>query len=201
MLALLGTLACPGAQKLKDKLPEAPAKPVLAGKFANEGCLAMPAADGTTNYTTLAFELSAATWALDAVMYGDETCSAKQGTIHVEGPYTIGNPALAVPGAFEVDFGFSKRTVTPHVDGFIALLQSLSCGKAPYAVNEPQDVLEAGCKDLGFLPAATCAKDHDLVKVEGDGSLHFGKRPADNDMCTADKRPQELGSVLFKLAK
>lgn len=200
MLAL-GISGCPGAQTVKDKLPDAAAKPVLVGKFANDGCLASPNADGTTNYMTLAFDITPSTWAIDVVMYGDEACSAKQGTIRMEGPYTIGNPSVSVPGAFEGDFGFTKRTVTPHVDGFIALLQSLSCGKAPYAVNEPQDILASGCKDLGFLPAATCSKDHDLVKLEGDGSLRFGKRPVDNDMCTPEKRPTELGAVALKPVK
>jgi hypothetical protein len=199
--SVVSLAACPGAQKVTDKLPDAPTKPVIHGKFANEGCLSSPNADGTTSYLTLTFDVNPSSWAGDVIMYGEETCTTKQGTIHMEGPYTIGNPSTVVPGAFEMDATFGKRTVTPHVDGYIALMQSLSCGKAPYAVNEAQDIGDAGCKDMGFRSIKECPRDHDLVKLEGDGSLRFGKRPADNDMCSPDKRPTEMSTVVLKPVK
>ena len=201
VVVIVATTACPGAQKIVDKVPAGPEKPLIAGKFANEGCLSAPNADGTTSYLTLTFDVNPSTWASDVMMYGEETCTTKQGTIHMEGQYTIGNPSVAVPGAFEMDATFAKRTITPHVDGYIALMQSLSCGKAPYAVNQAQDIGAAGCKDMGFPSITECPRDHDLLKVEGDGSLRFGKRPADNNMCAPDKRPAELSTVVLKAVK
>ena len=190
-------VGCPGAQK-KDEKPVVTA-PSIVGRFAHEGCVTQENADGTQSWAKHNAELTPTTWAADIVIYGDEGCATKYATVHLEGPYTIGAPSTKVAGAFDVDFGFTKRTVTPHVPGFVALLQSYSCGKAPYAVNESQDILDSGCKDLGYQPLAACPKDHDIVKVDGD-VITFGKRPPDNNLCTPDKRPAELSPVTFKRA-
>jgi hypothetical protein len=86
--------------------------------------------------------------------------------------------------------------VTPHVDGYVAVLQSYSCGKPPYAVNEPQDILEAGCQGLGYPARAGCAEEHDLAKIDGD-ALQLGARSAEADGC-AGRRPTALGAALRK---
>jgi hypothetical protein len=187
--------ACPGAQRVADAPPASP--PSLVGRFVHEGCVPRENADGTQSWLKLAGELSPQTWALDIVVFGDDACTTKYATMHIGGPYRIGAPSAAVPGGFEGDFVFAERTITPHVPGFVALLQSYSCGKAPYAVNEPQDVLERGCPELGFLPLAECKQDYDIVKLDGD-TLTFGKRPADNNLCTPDKRPTELSALSFQ---
>lgn len=38
---------------------------------------------------------------------------------------------------------------------------------------------------------AKCGQDHDLLAMSAEG-LHFGQRPAVNDMCTADRTPTAL---------
>jgi len=81
VVAIASVAACPGAQKIADKLPDGPPAPVIHGKFANEVCLAAPNADGTTSYLTLNFDITPSAWAGDVVMYGEETCTTKQGTI------------------------------------------------------------------------------------------------------------------------
>ena len=42
--------------------------------------------------------------------------------------------------------------------------------------------------------------NYDIVMLSEDGSLHFGARPADNNMCTPENRPTSFdgGSVLTK---
>jgi len=61
------------------------------------------------------------------------------------------------------------------------------------------DVYAAGCPALSSYPRATCSADYDVVKVDA-AALQFGKRPADNDMCTAEKRPTALNSdVLHRM--
>jgi hypothetical protein len=52
----------------------------------------------------------------------------------------------------------------------------------------------AGCAAFGQYPAAQCPADFDLLDVDG-GTLHFGNRPADNNMCTPDRRPTQLSTV------
>ncbi len=190
-LALAG---CPAAQKLPDKVPTAPVLPVLAGTYAEESCRKITNADGTDSFVKQSWIITPSTWSRDVVVYGDDQCTTKQATIHADGPYNVTGPSKSVPGAFDVDRAFSHRVVTAHVDGYIAVLQSYGCGKAPYAVNEPQDVLAGGCKDLGLMP---CDKEHDIVKLDKD-TIAFGKRPADNDICTPDKRPTELETPLKK---
>ena len=55
------------------------------------------------------------------------------------------------------------------------------------------EVLTEGCPGLGQYPKSQCEADYDLVSVSGD-DLRFGSRPADNDMCSADKRPKALAA-------
>ena len=196
LLVVVALAACPGAQKLPEK-PPAPAVPAIAGKFTNDGCLTQPNTDGTESYLTITYTLNPTSWAEDIVVHGDEKCAAKQGTIHMDGSWNITGPSKQAPGAFDAELAVAHRTVTPHVDGYISLLMSMSCGKAPYAVNEPQDILAAGCKDLGYFPSSTCIKDYELVQTDGN-TLAFGKRAADNDACTPAKRPAAVSSVVLK---
>jgi hypothetical protein len=196
VVAAIALAGCPAAQKIPDKVPAAPKLPAIAGKFQNDGCLTQPNPDGTDSYLRVTYDVTPSTWSSDTVIYGDEKCTAKEGTIHQDGPYTLTAPSAKVPGAFDVEMSLAHRLVTPHVDGFVALLQSAGCGKAPYAVNEPQDLLQSGCKDLGLAP---CQKSFDIVKIDGAAAaITFGKRPADNDTCAADKRPAELSPVVLK---
>lgn len=197
VFALLALMACPGAQKITDKMPK-PAIPVISGKFASDACVAQPQADGTTSYTKTAYTFTPTTWAMDVDSFGDEACATPLGTLHADGPYTVSGPSTKVPGAFDADLVFQHRTITPHHEGYIALMQSMSCGKAPYAVDQAQDVLTTGCPEMGVPSLADCPREYDLVKVEGN-ALTFGKRPADNNICTVEKRPSELSAQSFTL--
>ena len=89
-------------------------------------------------------------------------------------------------GAREATFGFSSKTVTGHMDAALAVING-ACGVEGTAVDAPLDI-SGGCAGLGAYPIADCASDHDIVKLV-DGVLHFGSRPQDNNMCTAEKRP------------
>jgi hypothetical protein len=60
----------------------------------------------------------------------------------------------------------------------------------------PTDTLTTGCPALGQYPVADCSQDYAIAKLENGGDvLRFGTRPADNNMCTPDKRPTELSPV------
>ena len=196
------TAGCPAAQPIKDMKPTAPALPALIGKYESD-CTAGTGADGMTSYEKTALDVSAGapgaagagTWARDVVVYNDDKCTTKSGTMHDDGGYTMKAPSATLPGAFDVELTTAHRTLTPHVDGYIALMQSYGCGKTPYAVNQPQDVLASGCKDLGFVAANQCATAFDVVKIDAQ-SLVFGKRPGDGDQCSVAKRPSALGVIL-----
>lgn len=195
--ASVALAGCPGGQKKPDDGATAVAAPSLVGGWASS-CFSMQNPDGTDGFGKLDFDLQAATWGVDLTFFADDGCASKVGTVHMDGPYVIERASTVLPGAYEARFDFGRRTVTAHVDGFIAFLQSMSCGKAPYAVGVAQDILDAGCPSMGFQPRATCPSDFDVVFVNGS-SLQFGQRPNDNNMCTVDKRPKALGAPLTKV--
>jgi hypothetical protein len=148
-------------------------------------CNASPAGDGSFNQLT--FRMTDTTWDLDYVAHGDATCSgnAKFLTVNIQGPYTIGGPSAAGPGAHEGTFGYTQKSVTAGQDAAVGFLKE-KCG-FDAKVGVPVD-LAAGCANLGAYPIADCKEEFDIVRLEGD-TLQFGKRPADSNMCAPDKRP------------
>jgi hypothetical protein len=62
-----------------------------------------------------------------------------------------------------------------------------SCELEPFV---EQNISAAGC---ALWPSVSdCNEDHDLLAMDDSGLLYFGVRPADNNMCTADRRPTAL---------
>ncbi len=37
-----------------------------------------------------------------------------------------------------------------------------------------------------------CSEATDLLSLDAEGLLYFGERPADNNMCSAERRPTKL---------
>jgi len=150
------------------------------------------------SWSRLTFDNSASEWKLDYDSFGDKACTTALGTVHIEGPYRIEGASSAVSGAYEGAFSFSKRTVTPRAQGFADFLGSAGgCGGGAFSVGVAADILEKGCAGLGAYPRARCSGDNDLVRREGT-ELRFGERPADNDMCTKEKRPGALSKVALR---
>jgi len=58
-----------------------------------------------------------------------------------------------------------------------------------WGLDTPQDVSKTGC--LSFRSIDACPIEYDIVSVQGD-SLQLGLRSGDADICSAEKRPQEL---------
>jgi hypothetical protein len=105
------------------------------------------------------------------------------------GPYRVGAPAAAVPGAFEAVFlEDSKHLTLLTADPALAAAMGLAaCGLTP---GVEADISARGC--AGWKPVAACREDHDLLALDAAGGLRFGVRPRDNDMCTPDRRPTAL---------
>ncbi|MEO1253318.1 MAG: hypothetical protein AAFY41_00345 [Bacteroidota bacterium] len=61
------------------------------------------------------------------------------------------------------------------------------CGLIPF---EEKNISTDGC---ALWPSVKeCDEDHDLLAMNESGQIYFGVRPADNNMCTAGKRPTAL---------
>ena len=202
LAAALPLAACGGAQSKAPRTPDenagtGPAKPEIIGTWQS-ACAPSPQPDGSTSYFRLDFDIAADIWKLDYTVHGNAECSAPLLTVHIEGPYEIGQPSESVDGAHEAVFGFSDKTLTPHVQPLADMLSGMGqCGAGAWTAGEAQSVYETGCAGLGQRPKSACSADHDLVKVEGD-TLHFGKRPDDNDMCSPERRPTALNPMGFK---
>lgn len=169
--------------------------PALAGSYSS-ACLPSPQADGSTQYLRLDFGLTETRWDLDYIVHADDACSVRLLTVAIAGPYSIERPSSVVEGAWEARFGFDTKTVRPEVDGLRDYLNTLEpCGAGEFETGVAQDVFGAGCPALGQYPQARCAADYDLVRLDAEG-LHFGARPADNDMCEPARRPTALGLVV-----
>lgn len=194
LLTAAFALACAHGCDSGDDLDNPEAAPDIAGRYVSD-CLPSLQADGSTQYLRLDFDLDDAAWKLDYVTHADDACATKLVTVHIEGPYELERPSTAVEGAWEARFGFTTKTIRPEVDGLRDYLNSLDgCGAADFATGVAQDVLGTGCAGFGQYPGADCPADYDLVKRDGD-DLFFGARPADNNMCTAAKRPAALSPV------
>jgi len=158
-------------------------------------CFVSPSGDGSFNQLT--FRMTETEWDLDYVAHGDENCTAKFLTVNIKGPYSLGEASSVAEGAREGTFSFASKTVTGHLDAALGVING-ACGVTNTAVDTPLDLAE-GCAGLGAYPIAECAADNDIVMVK-DNNLHFGARPADNNMCSPDKRPTsfEGGAVVTK---
>jgi hypothetical protein len=183
-------VACGGA-KAPSKAPEAaPAGPSLVGRWASP-CSPLSATQGAV----LDFDIAASTWGIDFVVFADAACTTKFATVRIEGPYTVGAPSSGLPGAHDAVFSFSRKSITPHLDAAATFLGSpQGCGQGTFTTGTATDISATGCAALGQRPIATCGADHDVVQV-ADDRLTFGARPADNDLCSEEKRPTALSSI------
>jgi Adenomatosis polyposis coli down-regulated 1 len=173
---------------------DASAPPALAGHWVSD-CTPSPQADGSTQYFVLDFDLADARWDLDYVVHGDAACTAPLLTVHIAGPYALERPSASVEGAWEARFAFDEKTIRPEVDALRDVLNGLDgCGAEDFATGVANDVYTTGCAPFGQYPRERCEADYDLVRVVDD-TLFFGARPADNDMCTAERRPTALSPV------
>lgn len=195
-ILVVGALALAGCGDSDTETKPAPApelKPTaaeLVGKWAS-ACTD----NGMGGGFTLSFDLSETAWKLDYASYADAACATKNLTVHVEGAYRLGDASKTVMGARDGEFDFGVKTVTPHNDG-TAMFLPMACGSGTYTVDMPTDI-KGGCAGLGAYPVADCPTDYDIVKLDGN-TLQFGLRPADNNMCSAEKRPTALGVPLTK---
>jgi hypothetical protein len=165
----------------------------LKGSWTSAVCEAMPAnPDGSRTYFKRRFTLTEREWKLNFETFGDAGCTARLFTARFEGPYSLGKDSEKVAGATEGDFAFGRTFMTAHVQPVADWFQGAKCGTGAWKVGEEQETSATGCVFL--KPVTACGMDHDVVKVEGD-RLFFGQRPADNDMCTPDKRPTALTAV------
>lgn len=181
--------APPDPEPVAEEPPPAPTPPYLVGDWKS-AC--MPgAAKGTS--TTLTFGFTETTWTLAVDAFADATCGKHTAVVHIAGPYQLGDPSATVAGAWDGHFEFASRDLVVD-DRATANAMTKACRLAK--VPRPHEAVDlaGGCPGLGLRPIAACGADHDVVALVG-GTLQFGVRPADNDLCTPDRRPTALAAA------
>jgi hypothetical protein len=176
-------------------------KPSIRGHWVSLAVEERPGANGSTSYLRRDFTSDDQRSTARLMLYSDPEGTQPTLTIHLEGPYTIGEPSTAVPGAYEGDFHFDTAKLTTHNAFFLNLLNSANagtCGLAPWELDVEQDVTATrGCLPLG-LDLVNRDTEYDIIKVEGE-KLYYGARPADGSgLDTPEKRPTALQVPLVR---
>jgi hypothetical protein len=135
------------------------------------------------------FRFDRGRWSLRFVLSLDAEGRQPVFTFRTGGGYRVLDASARVPGAYEAVFLEGAKWVTLHAAD-PALAAAFGLAECGLVAGVEQDISVRGCG--GWKPVAVCGEDHDLLALDADGGLRFGVRPADNDLCTADKRPTAL---------
>jgi hypothetical protein len=167
----------------------APADADAATLQSLHGTWVSPAVEGWYGgYGTREFVFADGQWSLTFTHALDPAMTMRTFQFRTGGAYRVGEPSPAVEGAFHTVFDEDWKHVTllTPVPEIVAGMGMADCG---LTVNLETDISDTGC--AAWPPVAVCGEDHDLLALT-DAGLHFGVRPADNDMCTADRTPTAL---------
>lgn len=137
-------------------------------------------------FGTREFVFSKGGWQLIFTHALDPQMTMRTFQFRTGGDYRVG--AAGPDGSFQTDFDEDWKRVTLFLTD-PAIVQAFGMAECGLTPNLEHDISVSGC--AAWQPVAVCGTDHDLLKAEGD-ALQFGVRPADNDMCTPDKRPTAL---------
>lgn len=163
----------------------------LSGRYTSAG-----AEDwGRGTYGRREFTFDHGHWTLRFTLALDPAFSHPVFEFRTKGSYRVLGPSAAVPGAFEADFREEAKLVTLLTDDQ-KLVEGFGLAACGLHTGVEKDVSVVGC--AGWKPVSICPEDHDLLALDESGGLHFGVRPSDNDMCTADKRPTALLTAVHK---
>jgi hypothetical protein len=170
-------------------------KPSIRGHWISIDVETRPGANDSTVYLRRDFTNDEQRSTTRLMFYSDPEGTQRALTIHLEGPYTLGEPSTMVPGAYEGDFHFDTAKLTAHNEFFLSLLNGANpgtCGNAFWECNVEQDVTTTlGCLPLG-LDLVNRNTEYDIVKVAED-KLYYGARPVDGSgLDTPEKRPTAL---------
>lgn len=145
-------------------------------------------------YGTRRFSFDGGKWGLVFTHALDANMQSRTFQFRTEGPYKVGSPSVSVPGAFEAIFFEDVKYVT-LLTADASIVKAFGFSNCGLQLNQEVDISKTGC--AGWKPVSECREDHDLLAISTAG-LHFGVRPRDNNMCTADRRPTALLQPVVK---
>lgn len=116
-------------------------------------------------------------------------------TFRTSGTYEVLDQSSAVKEAYNAVFYEEKKWVTLKTDDK-ELIRAFGFTPCKLLRDVERDISITGCS--AWPSVADCPGDYDLLSLDRDGKLYFGERPADNNMCTPEKRPTKLTPPVVK---
>jgi hypothetical protein len=139
-------------------------------------------------YGTREFVLKDGQWSLIFTHALDPSMTQRTFQFRTGGSYKVNEASNLVKGAYNTVFTESWKHLTLLTDN-PQIIAGMGMSECALKTNLEADISTTGC--AGWRPVSVCDKDHDLFAMDAAG-VYFGERPADNNMCTADKRPTAL---------
>jgi hypothetical protein len=148
------------------------------------------AREGRRTGARSAFAIFDREWGISFTQYEDPDCRTRVLTAVLRGTYEPTAASAHVPGAVEVTFRFSHKSLTVFDPALVDRLNSGLCGARRWELGVPQDITSTGC--LSIESVAACPQEYDLASVDGE-TLSLGERPEPGrNICAEDRRPRRL---------
>jgi hypothetical protein len=174
-----------GDKDLKYKLEH------LSGKYAD----AKPYNYGKA-WGKRVFTFNKGRWTLVFTLALDPAMNMPVFEFRTYGSYSLQEKSATLADTYHALFLEEKKFVTLKT-GDEKLIQAFGFVPCGMTKDVEQDISITGCS--AWKSVADCPGDYDLLSLDKSGQLYFGERPADNDMCSAEKRPTKLTPPVVKI--
>ena len=158
-----------------------------------------PAAEsvGSVGFRTREFTFTKDRWQIEIVFFDDNVMSKPLFSFVGEGRYEIGEASTIAENTANAVFHFDKKRLTLLTNN-AAAIKRFGFANCSLTKGLTKDISANGCSN--FTSIADCGEEYDLVRLDRN-NLQLGSRPADGNMCSVEKRPKNLGSLLIKQNK
>ncbi|MEO1254674.1 MAG: hypothetical protein AAFY41_07300, partial [Bacteroidota bacterium] len=128
-------------------------------------------------------------WTLFFTLWLDNNRTQPVFQFRTVGAYQVEDKSTAVEGAYNAVFHYERKYVTLKTDNQ-EVIEAFGLANCGLLKDIERDITTEGCAI--WRPVAVCDKDFTLLSLDSQSLLYFSERPADNDLCTVDKRPTAL---------
>jgi hypothetical protein len=134
-------------------------------------------------------------WTLKFTLSLDPALKMQVFEFRTHGTYQLQNKSTSVADTYEAVFYEDKKFLTLKTDDE-NLKAAFGFPSCQLIKDVEKDISVTGCS--AWKPVKDCPGDYDLLSMDKEGKLYFGNRPADNDMCSPEKRPISLTPPVVK---
>lgn len=151
---------------------------------------------GRGTFGTREFTFDKGKWTLKFILALDPEMKNEVFIFRTVGTYKVLDKSKTILNAYNAVFVENKKFVTLKTNDQ-NLIQGFGFAPCDFTKEVEKDISETGCSL--WKSVKDCKQDYDLLSLDKAGKLYFGDRPADNDMCTPEKRPTKLTPPVVKI--